>query len=65
MLQKGTTNDPRMEGPRTVREPPFCDFGQCLPVFRECRLFSQKNRKTVDLHETLAGMVPKRITGLS
>ena len=27
-------------------------------MFRECRLFPLKNWKTVDLHETLAGIVP-------
>ena len=45
-------------GPKAVvRELAESDFWLCLLEFRECRRFSQKKWKTVDLHKTLAGMV--------
>ena len=45
-------------GPKAVvREVAESDFWLCLLEFRECRRFSQKKWKTVDLHKTLAGMV--------
>ena len=45
-------------GPKAVvREVAESDFWLCLLEFRECRRFSQKKWKTVDLHKTLAGIV--------
>ena len=45
-------------GPKAVvREVAESDKWLCLLEFRECRRFSPKKWKTVDLHKTLAGIV--------
>ena len=56
MVDKSSQNG--YPGPKAVvREVAESDFWLCLLEFRECRRFSQKKWKTVDLHKTLAGIV--------